>query len=151
MLRKLNLLAVLALAVLASCDIFYGVTRHTPAPPDFDARAAAAAVREHPDHAAAEGLAWDGEAMWSVVRRGEAHAGVGYSRGGSLSVESWWVGRPPAQSTLRESLRLQSELIELLRARCPGLPPEAVWATYWGRMAPPDDSMAGLERFADGE
>ena len=125
---------VLALLALSSCDIFYGVVKHAEPGTGFDASIAQDVVRQHPDCIPAAGYPWDGETMLCVARRGEAEAGVGYSAGGRVTVESLWTGRLPAQRVVDEALRLQSELIRLLRARFPKLPPETDWSVDWVRM-----------------
>lgn len=142
--RRLALL--LPLFVLPSCDFFYGVARRAEPGTGFDAAVAQDIVRRHPDSKPSEGFAWNGQEMLCLVRRGEAEAGVGYSAGREVTVESLWVGRPPAEQVVDESLLLQSELIRMLRERFPNLPPEPEWSVEWVGMDVQDLRVDEVDR-----
>lgn len=141
---------VLALLALSSCDILYGVVKHAEPGTGFDASIAQDVVRQHADCMPAEGYPWDGETMLCLARRGEAKAGVGYSAGGRVTVESLWTGRLPAQRVVDESLRLQAELIRLLCTRFPKLPPETEWSVDWVRMEAQQGHAADRPQAAGG-
>lgn len=120
---------LLPLLALASCDTFYGFVRHTEVGPGFDIEAARALVAEHPDcdH---QTYAWKDGTVYCYVRRGEATADVTYEDR-HLGIVSLWTGRLPEPGVLDESAGLQAELIDLLRARFPELPPATEWSFDW--------------------
>lgn len=137
--RSLSLL--LCLLPLKACaslagDLLHGVARSCPAPAAFDPAAAEGAARRHPQLSAGETRSWNGQELWVVVREGDARAGFAFANG-QLQVSSGWMNRVPEPSALEQSLGLQRELIDLLRARFPGLPGVEQWSVHWSHLEPP--------------
>ena len=137
--RSISLL--LCVLFLQACsglqgNVLHGVARSAHAPEGFDPAAAEEAVRKHPQLSAGETRSWNGQELWVVVRDGDARAGFAVERG-ELQVSSGWMNRVPEPSALEHSLRLQQELVELLRARFPVLPPADEWKIHWSHLEPP--------------
>ncbi len=137
------LLGVLSLQACGSLqgNLLHGVARSAPSPAGFDPAAAEEAACKHPRLSASETRSWNGQELWVVVRDGDARAGLAVAQG-QLQVSSGWVNRVPEPSALEQSLRLQRELIELLRARFPALPPTEEWKVHWSHLEPPPAAAA---------
>lgn len=133
-----QLMPLLPLAFLVSCDVFYTAQRRAAADPRFDAAAAEALLRQRPDWDPDRSRAFDGHSIWCTVGRGEVHAGLDHEAGAPLRIASSWVGGWPRRAVLEASLRLQIELIEQLRNQCPSLPPATLWPLEWLRPPPAD-------------
>lgn len=122
-----SLLTLLLFAT--SCTHWHGVERTTSSVPTFDPARIEATVHRHLDWNARDSEAWDGDSLAWSLRRGDAHALLTYQPGKMLHIASLWPGRQPTATTLSTSLRLQSDLIRLLRSQCPELAPESAWLT----------------------
>ena len=139
------LLPLLLLAT--SCTQWHGVTRVTTSVPTFDPARVEATVHRHPDWDARQSDAWDGESFAWALQRGDARALLSYEQGKLLKLESLWPGRQPSATTLSTSLRLQSDLIRLLRSQCPELAPESAWVTRMIDLDAEPDAQSPAESF----
>lgn len=134
-----NLLPFAALA-LASCSVMRGVIRKTELPPEVVPAEIPAAVMAHPSGPAV--VPWDGMQLQVAFGDGDANLLLScYGR--TLYAESLWLNQAPEPAVLRRSLQLQEEVIQLLCARFPGIPPVENWETRWRGIDAPPEAVAG--------
>lgn len=148
MIERMRPTLPLALLLLTtSCTQWHGVTRATGSVPTFDPARVEAVVHRHPDWDAQQSDAWDGDSLAWALQRGDARALFTYERGKLLRIESLWPARQPTATTLSTSLRLQSDLIRLLRSQCPELAPESAWVTQKMELDAEPDPTSPSESF----
>lgn len=129
-----------AALALASCSVMRGVTRKTELPPEVVPAEIPAAVMAHPSGPAV--VPWDGRQL-SVAFGDEDANLLLRCYGRTLYAESLWLNRVPEPALLRRSLQLQEEVIQLLRARFPGIPPIENWEIRWHGIDAPPQVVAG--------
>jgi hypothetical protein len=115
--------------------------------PDISARALEQTARSH--RSVAECHEWDGETFWLMLQEGDANAGL-QCRGAVLSVDSAWLNRDPQPAVLQRSLELQAEVIDIMRARFPGVPPMDRWQVEWYHLEAQQADAAGRPQAAGG-
>jgi hypothetical protein len=129
-----------AALALASCSVMRGVTRKAELPPEVVPAEIPAAVMAHPS--APYVSPWDGKELWVAFGEGDAQVLLAcYGR--TLYAESLWLNRVPEPAVLRRSLQMQEEVIQLLRARFPGIPSIENWAIRWDGIDAPPEAVAG--------
>ena len=128
-----QLLIILLVPLLQSCDFMHGVARAVPAPSGFDETLADRLADARSDLKLEVCRVEANGDVLVVVGVGDAWAML-YATPDKFVVGSYWINWTPPLEVLGESVKLQARLIDLLGDVLPATPGFVDWDVEWFRV-----------------